>query len=289
VFTEANGLLLHHLEWGPPEAPPLVLLHGIRSHSYIWSRVAPYLAPPYRLLAVDLRGHGDSGWSDDGYGTPRYVDDFAAWVDAQGFGRFPLIGHSAGGRVALSYAVAHPERVERLVIVDMGPEVGPARPFDPVLAARPQRTFADVDEVVGVLRERYPAIGAGYLRRLARWSVRPAEHGRLTWKWDKRVRGQLRAADEFRADLRALHCPTLIVRGGEAAALSAESAAEMQALVPTDCRIVVIPNTSHMLAEERPAVFATAVRAFLGGEGSGAAQRRRPMARTEVATQAGVR
>src|SRR5581483_10111104 len=228
------------------------------------------LTPQYRLLAPDLRGHGDSGWSDDGYGNLRYVDDFDAWADAQGLGRFPLIGHSAGGRVALSYAVAHPDRVERLVIVDMGPEVGPTRPFDPVLAARPQRTFADVDEVVQVLRERYPTIGAGYLRRLARWSVRPAEHGRLTWKWDKRVRGQLRPADEFRADLRALRCPTLIVRGGEAAALTAESAAEMQALVPTECRIVEISGTSHMMAEERPATFAAIVRSFLADADAGA-------------------
>ncbi len=261
--TPLRGLRLHHLEWGPAEGPPLVLLHGMRAHAYVWSRPAPYLAPPYRLLAPDFRGHGESDWSDDGYGHPRYVADFAAWADAHALERFPLVGHSAGGRVAVSYAAAHPERVERLVVVDMGPDVGPTRPFDPALAARPQRTFDDLDHVVRVLRERYPTISAAYLRRLARWSVRPGPHGRLTWKWDKRVRGQLRPADEFRADLRTLRCPVLIVRGGEAAALSAESAAEMQALVPTECRIVEISGTSHMLVEERPATFAALVREFL--------------------------
>jgi pimeloyl-ACP methyl ester carboxylesterase len=115
-----------------------------------------------------------------------------------------------------------------------------------------------------VLRERYPTVGAAYLRRLARWSVRPAaEAGRLTWKWDKRVRGNLPPAEEFRADLRALCCPTLIVRADSRdAVLSAEEAAEMQALVP-DCRVVVIPRTGHCLVEERPAAFAAAARQFM--------------------------
>jgi pimeloyl-ACP methyl ester carboxylesterase len=218
-------------------------------------------------MAPDFRGHGDSDWSDDGYGNPRYVADFVAWADAHGLGRFPIVAHSAGARVAVSYAAAHPERVERVVVADMGPEVGPTRPFDPALAAQPQRTFDDLDHVVRVLRERYPTVGAAYLRRLARWSVRTGPEGRLTWKWDKRVRGRLRPADEFRADLRALRCPVLIVRGGEAAALSAESAAEMQALVHGECRVVVIPGTSHMLLEERPARFGAIVRGFLEGVG----------------------
>jgi pimeloyl-ACP methyl ester carboxylesterase len=262
VFTEVRGLRLHHLEWGPADGPPLPLVHGIRAHAYVWTRAAPYLTPPYRLLAPDLRGHGESAWSDEGYGNARYVADFTAWVDALGLERFPLIGHSAGGRVAVSYAAAHPERVTRLVIVDMGPDLGPLRPFDPALAALPQRTFPDLDSAVAVLRERYPTVGAAYLRRLARWSVRPGPDGRFTWKWDKRVRGQPPAPDEFRAQLRELRCPILIVRGGEDAYLSVEAAAEMQALAP-DCRIVVIPRTGHCLMEERPAAFAGAVRPFL--------------------------
>jgi pimeloyl-ACP methyl ester carboxylesterase len=263
AFTSIHGLRLHHLEWAAPPGPPLVLLHGMRAHAYIWTRPAPYFTPPYRLLAPDLRGHGESAWSDEGYGTPRYLADFAAWADAQRLERFRLVGHSAGGRVAVAYAAAHPERVERLVVVDVGPDMTPMQPFDPALAAQPQRTFADLDEAVVVLRERYPTIGSAYLRRLARWSVRPGpDDDRLTWKWDKRVRGRLPPPDEFRADLRALRCPTLVVRGGERAYLTAEGAARMQALVP-DCRVVTLAGTGHCLMEERPATFAAIVRHFL--------------------------
>src|SRR6478672_10251105 len=98
-YTSVEGVRLHHLAWGPPDGPPLVLLHGLRAHSYIWSRPAPYLTPPYHLLAPDFRGHGESDWSDDGYGNPRYATDFAAWTDARGLGRFPIVAHSAGARV----------------------------------------------------------------------------------------------------------------------------------------------------------------------------------------------
>jgi esterase len=266
-FTTVNGLQLHHLEWGPTDGPPLVLLHGHRAHSYIWSRAAPYLAPPYHLLAPDFRGHGDSAWSEEGYGTSRYAADVAGWTEAHGLERFALMGHSAGGRVAVAYAAAHPDRVERLVVVDIGPDAIPTRPFDPALAALPQRTFADLSQTVALLRDRYPAIGTAYLRRLARWSVRPTPDGGLTWKWDKRVRGNPSPREDFWNDLRALRCPTLIVRGGQHGYLSAESAARMQAAVP-DCRVITIARAGHTLAEERPAVFATAVRAFLDAPAS---------------------
>lgn len=262
TFLEINGLRLHHLEWGPPDGPPLVLLHGVRAHARIWTRPAAYLTPPYRLLAPDFRGHGDSAWTDAGYGTPRYLADFTAWVDSVALGRFALVGHSAVGRVAVGYAAAHPERVERLVVVDIGPDTVPVRPFDPALAALPQRTFGAVEEAAVLLRERYPYASRRYLRQLARWSVRPTDNGRYTWKWDKRVRGHIPPPDEFWADLRALRCPTLLVRGGEHAALRPESAARMAAMVP-NCRLVAIPRTGHCLCEERPATFAAAVRTFL--------------------------
>jgi pimeloyl-ACP methyl ester carboxylesterase len=261
VFTTIHGLRLHHLEWGSSTAPPLVLVHGLRAHARVWTRVAPYLSPPYRLLAPDLRGHGESAWSDEGYGTLRYADDLAAWLDALGLARIDLVGHSAGGRVAVTSAVAQPERVARLVVVDVGPDVGPAQPFDPVLAAQPAREFPTVDAAAALLRDRYPHISERYLRRMARWSVRRYPDGALRWKWDKRVRGQPLPAALFRADLAALRCPTLIVHGGRRAYLRPEAAAEMQTLAP-DSRVVAVPTAGHCVMEERPGTFASIVQRF---------------------------
>lgn len=263
-FTDLDGLRLHHLVWGSPDGPPLVLLHGLRGHAWSWERAARHLSPPHRLLALDFRGHGDSDWSDEGYGTPRYAKDVAAWIDALGLERFDLIGHSAGGRVAVSYAAAHRDRVRRLVVLDIGPDME-FQPFDPVLAALPRRVFDDLDHVVDTLRQRYPTISGSYLRWLAARSVVPAADGGLHWKWDQRVRGQPPPPDQFRADLRALTCPTLLVRGAQDGYLSAESAAGMQALM-TDCRVAAIGRAGHCLHEERPQTFANVVRAFLDEE-----------------------
>ena len=260
AFTTVGGVRIHHLAWGPPDGPPLVLLHGLRAHAHVWERTARYLAPPYRLLAPDLRGHGESAWTDEGYGNARYAADLGGWLDAQGLARVDLIGHSAGGRVAVSYAAHHPERVRRLVVVDMGPDV-PIPAFDPKLAAAPPRRFADIGAVVALLRQRYPAISEAYLRRLARHSVRPSPEGALMWKWDTRVRGQAPPPEVFRADLRALRCPTLIVRG-EQGYLRADWAANMQALIP-ESRVVTVPRAGHCVAEERPGQFAAIVRAWL--------------------------
>src|SRR5262249_42669448 len=74
------------------------------AHARVWTRAAPLLHPPYRVLAPDLRGHGDSGWSEEGYGTLRYVADLVGWLDALGLDRVDLVGHSAGGRAALMVA-----------------------------------------------------------------------------------------------------------------------------------------------------------------------------------------
>jgi pimeloyl-ACP methyl ester carboxylesterase len=254
---------LHHLTWGPPAGPPVVLLHGLRGHAWVWERAARHLAPPYRLLALEFRGHGDSDWSDEGYGTARHTADFEAWMDARGLGRVDLVGHSAGGRVAVAYAASHPARVRRLVVVDIGPSA-----FNRPLARRPvdpgagPRTFPDVDAVVATLRKHHPLTSARYLRRMAARSVRRTPEGALAWKWDSRVRGQPPLAEPFRADLRALGCPTLVVRGATSAFLSPEGAAQMQALTP-DCRVVTLARTGHTLHEERPASFARVVRGFL--------------------------
>jgi esterase len=261
VFTTIQGLRLHHLEWGPPDAPPLVLVHGLRAHAWAWTRAAPYFLPRHRVLAPDLRGHGESAWSDEGYGTPRYADDLGAWLDALGLARIDLVGHSAGGRTAVTFTAAHPDRVARLVVVDVGPDVGPTQPFDPVLAAQPAREFPSLDAAAALLRDRYPYISDSYLRRMARWSVRRYPDGALRWKWDKRVRGQPLPAALFRADLAALRCPTLIVHGGPRAYLRPAAAAEMQSLV-RDSRVVAVPAAGHCVMEERPGTFAGIVQRF---------------------------
>src|SRR5262249_23539130 len=73
-FATVNGLRLHYLEWGDAGKPPMILLHGIARHAHTFDHIAPDLARSYRVLAIDMRGHGDSAWSPEGaYLVEDYV------------------------------------------------------------------------------------------------------------------------------------------------------------------------------------------------------------------------
>src|SRR5437773_7043729 len=125
--VDARGLAFHCVEWGDPAAKPLVLLHGITGHARTWDRLAADLAPHFRIVALDQRGHGDSPPAPDGdYTMGTMAQDLGAVADALGLGTFTLLGLSMGGRVAIAYAGGQPSRVERLVIVDIGPDIHPA-------------------------------------------------------------------------------------------------------------------------------------------------------------------
>ena len=122
-FISANGLRLHYRHWSPveprPEAPPLLLLHGLASAARIWDFVAPLLAAQgYAVTALDQRGHGESDKPETGYDFTTMLADVDAAMEALGIVRPVLVGHSWGAMVALQYVVTYPERVTALVAVD---------------------------------------------------------------------------------------------------------------------------------------------------------------------------
>src|SRR5579871_6235066 len=109
-YAVVNGLRLHYLEWGEPTAPPIVMLHGLRSAAPTWAAVAAPLCARYRVLALDQRGRGESEWAADrNYRRDAYVADLAELVDQLGLERFILMGHSMGGANTLVYTARHPK------------------------------------------------------------------------------------------------------------------------------------------------------------------------------------
>ncbi|MGW4718339.1 alpha/beta fold hydrolase [Nocardia sp. NPDC004260] len=115
------GCLLHGLDWGGTRSPVL-LLHGGRLTAHTWDFVCLGLRGDARLVALDLRGHGDSGWSDD-YSIDTLAADVVATADHLGFDRVGLVGMSLGGVVAAHVADAWPDRVDRLALIDVAPGV----------------------------------------------------------------------------------------------------------------------------------------------------------------------
>lgn len=144
-------------QWHPEAGGmPLVGIHGITSNHVAWTLAADAL-PGVRLIAPDLRGRGRSGGLPGPYGLVEHADDVARMLDALGVERAVVAGHSMGAFVAVRLAERHPDRVERLVLVDGGlpvhedVDLGPARD-------RLRMTFASPEEYLAFWR-RHPALG----------------------------------------------------------------------------------------------------------------------------------
>src|ERR1700730_2064752 len=156
-----NGLALHYLEWGAAEAPPIVCVHGYTGSADAFNALAPHLQDRYRILALDVRGHGESAWSPTG--AYRYADqasDLAVFADRLGFDTFTLIGTSMGGIIAMAYAAGHGERLLGLVINDIGPdaEAGTQR-ITQMVGSRPDE-FATLEEAMAYRRDMSPILAA---------------------------------------------------------------------------------------------------------------------------------
>ena len=264
-----HGQRFHYKEWGPPAAPPVVLLHGITGHARTWDDEARLLAERRRVLALDQRGHGDSDPAPDGdYGDDALLGDLDAFVHALGLGRVSLLALSLGGRVAINYAGRYPAQVERLVVVDIGPEIAPAgrARVGTLMATAPER-FASIEDVIIHMRANAPRYTDAMLRHRAQHAVLPLPGGGFTWKYDRALRdairqGRLRVPVDLWPQWRAIACPTLLVRGAESDVLSDETAKRMIDALP-GARLVVVPDAGHTVPGDQPAAFQALLREFL--------------------------
>ncbi|WP_409362320.1 alpha/beta fold hydrolase [Burkholderia contaminans] len=115
----ANGIRQHYLDAG--SGPVVVLLHGFPETSYAWRHQIPVLARTYRVIAPDLRGYGETDKPASGYDKRNMALDIIRLLDALGIEKVVLVGHDRGARVATRLAKDHPERVDRLVVMDNVP------------------------------------------------------------------------------------------------------------------------------------------------------------------------
>ncbi len=122
-YTDANGVRLHYVTGGTNNAEPLVLLHGFPQSWVMWRRVWPALAARHRVIAIDLRGYGDSAKppGQDGYDKGAMAADIHALVHQLGIGTFVLIGHDRGGRVSRRYALDYPDDLAGVALLGILP------------------------------------------------------------------------------------------------------------------------------------------------------------------------
>jgi pimeloyl-ACP methyl ester carboxylesterase len=186
----ANGVRLNLLEWGDPDAAPLLLTHGMWDHARSFAVLAPLLAKHFRVVAMDARGHGDSTWA----GAYTWVVDVLDVIAVlRSFGRpVLLVGHSKGGGQATDAARAVPELVRKVVNIDgFGP---PSLPDDarhlPLRFAEfldhhrrlrdDWRPYPCLDDLVERRRSQNPRLAPDWLRYFAFHGARAGDDG---WRW----------------------------------------------------------------------------------------------------------
>jgi non-heme chloroperoxidase len=253
----ASGPRVHYAEQGDRGGKPIVLLPGYTDSWFSYSRVLPRLPPRYHAYALDQRGHGDSERPDCCYAVEDFAADVVAFLDAVGFERASLVGHSASCLVARHVAEAHPERVARLVLLGSPQSLGD------------NQEELELQAAVRALQDPVPVQFARELQGAAAHVTLPeaffeglvAESLKLPARvWRAALEG-LFAFDD-RADLWRITAPTLLVWGEWDRWLPREEEEHLGAILPV-ARVVVYPATGHSPNWERPERVAADLDAFL--------------------------
>jgi pimeloyl-ACP methyl ester carboxylesterase len=273
-FLSVRGLRLHYLDWGNHGAPALVCVHGYTSSAQAFNAPARHLRERFHVIASDVRGHGESAWSPDGaYQYRDQAADLAAITDQLGLERVSLIGTSMGGIIAMTYAGAHPERLARLVINDIGPdaETGSQR-ITQMVGSRPDE-FATLEDAMAYRRQMSPIVAGRSLEdqeELARGVLRRRDDGRWIWKMDPQyVQQRVAQGPPVRPPLwpvlQGLSCPALVVWGEDSDVLSQSQARRMAEALPKG-QLVSVPGVGHAPTLVEPVVLA-ALGGFLAAAG----------------------
>jgi pimeloyl-ACP methyl ester carboxylesterase len=272
-FITRAGLRLHVVDHGG-RGPAVVLLHGGSAHARWWDFVVPHLGSGFRAYALDLRGHGESGWAPGGaYRIADYAEDVAHVMAELGLEKPALIGHSLGSFVALRHGVDNPRSLSALVMVDGRASLGAVSSrYLRLLGMLAPASYDTLEAAVASFRPlpqdtiATPAV----LAHVARHGMR-REQARWTTKFDRSSLGAHEAFD-VRDRLRELEFPVLFVRGEHSTMVSRAAIAKLAAACRQG-RSIEIPSAFHHLTIDRPDLLGTTIRAFLEGVGGGARQR----------------
>lgn len=245
-----------------------MLLHGGTNTAWDWYAVAEDLAIEREVVAVDLRGHGRSDWAE-AYPLDLFVDDLERVRSSRGWETLIPVGLSLGALVVARYGERFPHRTRRLALVEVGPDtLALVRARDSGAPDPPPLPVWDSPEAaVAVGRAASARPSDAMIRCSVLANLRQQRDGRWTPAFDPRFAG-FRILDQWPDEpavwstLLALHCPVLVVRGGDSPLLSRASAERMAGALPGG-RFVEIAGAGHGVCRDRPLELAGALRAFI--------------------------
>lgn len=253
--------------YGAGAGPKLVILHGLLGAARNWMAIAKRLGQDHETHTLDLRNHGRSPWID-GMSYRAIAADVARYIDAHGLGAPTVIGHSMGGKAAMTLALDAPDRVGRLLVADIAPvpygREGRASFLDFIdamanldLASIGRRSEAD-RMLAGAVTD--PAVRGFLLQNL----VPDAEHGGFRWRCNlKALADGMADILDFPAELldRRYEPPTLALAGAQSTYVRAEHRDLIRQLFPA-ARFATLKDAGHWLHADQPRPFMAAVRQF---------------------------
>ncbi|MGY9046036.1 esterase [Puniceibacterium antarcticum] len=250
--------MLNQILHGTPTGqPPLLIVHGLYGSARNWGVIAKRLSDDRQVIAVDLRNHGDSPWTDS-HSYRDMADDLAEVIAAHG-GRADVMGHSMGGKAAMVLALTHPDAVSRLIVADIAPvaydhsQIQHVRAMQAVDLSQVERRSDAVAQLAEHVAD--PALQAFFTQSLDVKDKR--------WKLNLDLLAQEMPGilDFPQIDAQFDH-PTLFLSGADSDYVQADHRPAIRALFPK-ARFAKIPGTTHYLHAEKPRDFEASVRAFL--------------------------
>ena len=263
-FVNVNGLRLHFLDWGNAGKQPMILLHGIGRVSRTFDHLAGHYSKDYHVIAVDMRGHGDSGWSADGaYLVEDYVKDIEGLASQLGLKNIVIWGNSTGGRVAQVFAGMHPELVAAVISEDVGPE----RPREIAdsgtnrMRQEDERGWASEEELLAQLKTSNARTNPAVLEAYVKYGSKRRPDGRVIWKRDPKIANGFVPTELWRF-VREIKSPIIYVLGGRSNIVPAATQEELKKTLP-QVQVVTLPGLGHYPSEENTTEFLGVVDKFL--------------------------
>jgi len=263
-YVDAGGAAIHYLSWNEHEThkPGLVLAHGFRAHARWWSFIAPFFVERFRVVAFDFSGMGDSG-NRDQYTEENYTRDLLAVIDAAGFDRPVVVGHSFGGGRVLQACAEHPDRIGRAIIIDSHLQLHDGEPKIRSSELRPKKIYPTYEAA----RARFRLIPADnraapyIINYVAEHSIKRVDDG-YTWKFDD-TQPRLIVHHNISSILRRIVTPVSFVHGDHSLIVTHEHAAEIVAHIPNCRGPIAVPESHHHVMLDQPLSLVATLRALL--------------------------
>jgi pimeloyl-ACP methyl ester carboxylesterase len=274
---------LHYADWGNQDAPPLILQLGGRDHCRSWDWLAEELRNDWHVICPDLRGHGDSEWTNTGYyPMTAYVYDFAQLIHQLELAPVTIVAHSLGGNIATRYTGMYPDNVRRLVTIE---GLGPSPKVQAKVAetpwykrtaqwietkrdssARLPKRYDSFEDALNRMHEANSYLSRDQAEHLTRHGAIRNEDGTFSWKFDPHLHAwppDDLAHGQIEELWTRISCPTLMVYGNDSWASNPEKDGRIKHF-SDNVKVSAYDRAGHWVHHDRFEDFTAEVKAFIG-------------------------